>query len=120
MNINTIINELAEKFGTTAQYLISEMQKYYIIENSVSSFVGFIIILVSAFIMRKLITKGLHMKEEDGEWSDWEAPMIWSILPGAFLLGSAIAFTVSIKDLLLWTFTPTAAVLHEILQMLSK
>ena len=120
MDVNSIINNLATKFGTTAQYLIGEMQKYYIIESSISTFVGLVITLVSAFVMKKLITKGLHMKEEDGEWSDWEVPMIWSILPAGFLLGGGIGFIVSIKRLLLWTITPTASVLHEVLKMLSK
>ena len=119
MDINTIINELAEKFGTTTRYLIGEMQKYYIIKNSISSFVCFIIVIISAFTIWKLIKKGMEMKKES-EWSDWEAPMIWSILPGAFLLGCSIGFIVNIEDLLVWTVTPTAAVLHEILRMLSR
>lgn len=119
MDINTIINELADKFGTTAQYLIGEMQKYYIIENSVSCFACLLIVIISAVVIKKLVTKSMKMKKES-EWSDWEAPLIWCILPGAFLLGCGIGFVCSIENLLLWTVTPTAAVLHEILKMISR
>lgn len=119
MDVNSIIDNLAGKFGTTVPYLISEMQKYYIIKNSVSSFICLVIVIISAFITKKLITKGMEMKKES-EWSDWEGPMIWSILPGAFLLGCSIGFIVNIESLLLWITTPTASVLHEILKMISK
>ena len=119
MDINTIINELADKFGTTAQYLIGEMQKYYIIENSISSFVSLLIVIVSAVAIKKLVTKSMKMKKED-QWSDWEALLAWCILPGAFLLGCGIGFIVCIENLLLWTITPTASVLHEVLKMVSR
>lgn len=119
MDINTIINELANKFGTTAQYLIGEMQKYYIIENSITCFACLLIAIVSAVAIKKLVAKSMEMKKES-EWSDWEGPLLWSILPGAFLLGCGIAFIVSIENLLKWTITPTASVLHEILKMVSR
>lgn len=119
MDVNAIINELADKFGTTAQYLIGEMQKYYIIENSISSFAGLLITIISAVAIKKLVAKSMAMKKES-EWSDWEAPLIWCILPGAFLLGSALGFMICIKDLLVWIVTPTASVLHEILKMVSR
>ena len=119
MDVNAVIENLANKFGTTVQYLIGEMQRYHIIEYSISSFICLIIIIVSAFAINKLVEMGLKMKEED-KWSDWETPIIWCILPGVFLLGCGIGFVVSIKDLLIWTITPTAAVLHEILGMLSR
>ena len=119
MDINTIINELAEKFGTTAQYLISEMRKYYIIENSINIFVCLLIAIVSAVAIKKLVTKSMKMKKES-EWSEWEGYLAWCILPGGFLLGCGIGFIVSIEHLLLWTITPTASVLHEILKMVSR
>lgn len=119
MDINTIINELANKFGTTAQYLIGEMQKYYIIQSSISSFVCLLIVIVSAVAIKKLVTKSMKMKKES-EWSDWEGPLFWCILPGAFLLFCSIGFIVNVENLLLWTITPTASVLHEILKMISR
>ena len=119
MNINTIINELANKFGTTAQYLICEMQKYYIIKSSISSFVCLLIVIISAVAIKKLITKGIEMKKES-EWSDWEMPLLWCILPGGFLLGCGLAFIFCIENLLTWIITPTASVLHKILEMVSR
>lgn len=119
MDINTIINELADKFGTTARYLIGEMQKYYIIESSIISFVCLLIAIVSAVAIKKLVAKGMEMKKES-EWSDWEVPLFWCILPGAFLLFCGIGFIVNIENLLLWTITPTASVLHEMLKMISR
>lgn len=119
MDINTIINELANKFGTTAQYLIGEMQKYYIIESSISCFVCLLIVIISAVAIKKLVAKSMQMKKES-EWSEWEGFLVWCILPGAFLLGCGIGFIVSIENLLLWTITPTASVLHEILKMVSR
>lgn len=119
MDINAIINELADKFGTTAQYLISEMQKYYIIESSITCFVCLLIVIVSAVAIKKLIAKSMQMKKES-EWSDWESPMVWCILPGVFLLGCGIGLICSIENILLWTITPTASVLHEILEMISR
>ena len=119
MDINSIINELADKFGTTAQYLIGEMQKYYSIKNSVSSFACLLIAIVSAVAIKKLVTKGMEMKKES-EWSDWEVPLLWCILPGGFLLGCGMGFIVSIEQLLTWTITPTASALHEVLKMVSR
>ena len=119
MDINTIINELADKFGTTAQYLIGEMRKYYIIKNSISCFACLLISIISVVVIKKLVTKSMKMKKES-EWSDWEGYLAWCILPGGFLLGCGIGFIVSIEHLLLWTFTPTASVLHEMLKMISK
>lgn len=119
MDINAIINELADKFGTTAQYLIGEMQKYYIIENSVSCFLCLLIVIVSVVAIKKLVAKSMEMKKES-EWSEWETPLMWCMLPGAFLLFCSIGFIVNIEDLLLWAITPTASVLHEVLEMISK
>ncbi len=119
MDINAIINELANKFGTTTQYLIGEMQKYYIIENSISSFVCLLIVIISAVAIKKLVAKSMKMKKES-EWSDWEGPLAWCILPGVFLLACGIGFIVNITNLLLWTITPTASVLHEMLKMISR
>ena len=119
MDINTIINELANKFGTTAQYLISEMQKYYIIQSSISCFVCLLIVIISAVAIKKLVTKGLEMKKKD-QWADWEVPLFWCLLPGGFLLACGIGFVCSIENLLLWTVTPTASVLHEILKLIPR
>lgn len=88
-------------------------------DKNVSSFVCLIIVIISAIAIRKLITKSMEMKKED-ELSEWEAPMLWCLLPGGFLLGCGMAFIFSIENLLVWTVTPTAAVLHEILKMISR
>lgn len=119
MNVNSIIDNLAKKFGTTVPYLISEMQKYYIISESTWVVMCLIITIISIILGMKLINKGLAMKKED-EWADWEMPFVFGCSTFAITLAFGVGFIIATKDLLQWLITPTASALAEVLRMISR
>ena len=119
MDVNSIIDNLAEKFGTTVPYLTSEMQKYYIISESTWVITCLIITIISIILGMKLINKGLAIKKEN-EWDDWEMPFVFGCLTFAVTLAFGIGIIVSIKHLLQWFITPTASALAEVLRMISR
>ena len=119
MDVNSVIDNLAEKFGTTVPYLISEMQKYYIISESTWILACLVITIVSIILAKKLIDKGMAIKKED-EYDDWEMPFIFGCSTFAFTLAFGIGFIVAIKHLLQWLITPTASALAEVLTMISR
>ena len=119
MDVNSVIDNLAEKFGTTVPYLISEMQKYYIISESTWVITCLIITIISIVLGMKLINKGLAMKKEN-EWDDWEMPFIFGCSTFVITLAFGIGIFVSIKHLLQWIITPTASALAEVLSMISR
>ena len=119
MDVNSVIDNLAEKFGTTVPYLISEMQKYYIISESTWVMTCLIITIISIILGKKLINKGLAIKKEN-EWDDWEMPLVFGCSTFAITLTFGIGIIVSIKHLLQWFITPTASALAEVLRMVSR
>ena len=119
MDVNSIIDNLAEKFGTTVPYLISEMQKYYIISESAWVITCLMITITSIILGMKLINKGLSMKKEN-EWDDWEMPFVFGCSTFLITLAFGVGFIIATKDLLQWFITPTASALAEVLRMISR
>lgn len=105
-----IINALADRFGTTAQYLIAEMTRYYIATG------------VLTVILMCLLTFGLFkvailcMKEAKKDWtSAYEMYGIFAWIGFAF---AAAFLCVSAVDVVGWIVSPTASVIKKILEML--
>lgn len=119
INVNSIIDNLASKFGTTAPYLIEEMQKYYIVNEAMWMVICLVIVIISAIISKKLVSKGLAIKKED-EFGDWEMPFVFGCSTYAVTIGFGIGFIVAIKDLIQWYVSPTASVISIIVSVLSR
>ena len=119
MDVNSVINNLTEKFGTTAPYLIGEMQKYYIIHESMVIFISLVIVTISGIILWKVIKKIIDMQKKD-EWCDWESELIYALVPFIFCTAFGIVFFVSVESLIEWYVTPTATALVEIMKLMAQ
>ena len=119
MDVTTVINELSTKFNTTAQYLIAEMGKYYVIENVGWALFSIIAMLSFIYSGKRLLTKAIAIKKED-KWGDYELPMIFGYLSLGISFVFICVFFVAITDLLQWCITPTAATINEILKLIGR
>ena len=119
IDVNSIIDNLATKFGTTVPYLIDEMKKYYIISESTWMIVCLAITILSLIIAKKLIDKGTAIKKKN-EWDDWEIPFTFGWATYAITFAFGIGFVVAIKHLVQWCITPTASAMAEVLKMISR
>lgn len=105
-----IINTLADKFGTTAQYLIAEMTRYYIVTD------------VATVILAGLLAFGLFkvarhcMEEAKKDWtSSYELYGIFAWVGFCFV---SSFLCVSAVDVVGWIASPTASVIKKILEMM--
>lgn len=104
--VNTIINNLCTKFGTTLQNLIPEMAKANIAENIVT----IIIFGILSIVMYKLYKKYSKINE----FSDYDFQIILIIVFGIIF---AILLLLSTIDLTGWIASPTAKTVQAIMSM---
>ncbi len=105
-----IINALAEKFGTTAQYLIAEMARYYI----VTSAAWVVITGLFVFLLYRLMRLCAERARED-EYSSYEIYIVFVFIA---LVAACIALGLNVVTLAGWIASPTASVIKEIMTML--
>lgn len=104
--VNSIIDNLCTKFGTTLQNLIPEMAKMYI-----AKYVVVIIILgIISTVMYKLYKK----YSKKNEFFDYEFQIILTV---SFGIVSTVVLIISIVDLTGWIASPTAEVVEMIMGM---
>ncbi len=104
--VNSIIDNLCTKFGTTLQNLIPEMAKMYIARN---------IVIIIIFGIMSIVTYKLYKKySKINEFSDYERQMILTI---SFGIMSTVVLILSIVDLTGWIASPTAEVVEMIMGM---
>ena len=119
MDVNSIIDNLAIKFGTTVPYLIGEMRKYYIVESLMWTLIFILFTIGMFFVARFLLKKSNDMKQKN-EWDDWEMPMVFGYVS---FVASFILLCLSLVNLisfLQWCISPTASALAEVLKMVSR
>lgn len=105
-----IINTLADKFGTTAQYLIAEMTRYYIVT-------GIVTVILMCLLTFALFKAAIYcMAEAKKDWtSAYEIYGIFAWVGFAFVLAF---MCVSAVDVVGWIASPTASVIKKILEMI--
>ena len=112
--INNVINNLCERFGTTTTYLIPEMTKYNITRDLVMIILS-IIPLVLAIIIWLIGHKRYEKTIEEEKFNNGRAYTdagdfigYWMVSGLAFLV-FFVMFTVNMYDLIGWISSPTAA-----------
>ena len=111
--INEIINNLCEKLGTSAKFLIPEMARRYIAQGIFSSVVSAVIFIICIYFARK----AWAYDHRDNN-SMWENDSCWIILPMVIGLCSFIWLSTTVYNLIGWVASPTAMAIEEIVRIL--
>lgn len=102
MDTTQVIDELAEKFGTTAEYLIGEMTRYYIANDLVIMLIS-ILIAIACFIAVKVLCK--KAKED-----------ILVMLLGVGCCIALFVFFYTLIDCIGWIVSPTVRAINYIVR----
>lgn len=123
--INEIIDGLCDRFGTTAEFLIGEMSKYYIAKDIVSLIFSIIFFAIGAWIFNAGWNK---YKRDRKAWKENESPTksYWGpelidddyngywIVSLALTIISCFIFIITIRGLVGWLVSPTAAFFDKV------
>ena len=112
--INSIIDNLCERFGVTAQFLIPEIARYQIAVCGFGAFCGLVGIIVFIILARKSLR--LARDAEDPE-SGWYAGFTISI---ALTLLFVLIFTLNLADVVGWATSPYGAMVNMLMRVLKK
>ena len=96
--VNSVIDHLCAKLGTTSNMLISELAKLKVTQNAFLVILSSIVLVLSAHYI-KVAWK--YDKENDFD-------SLWFLIPATFFVGFFIAFVVGIYELIGWLTSPTA------------
>lgn len=108
--INMIIDNLCQKFGTSATFLIPELAKRAIAENIVS-------IIITVLIGRCMIEIIARITKWAKEEDDCDLCVL-IIFPGVALVIDFLVFAFSVVDLAGWIASPTAKAIEQIASMI--
>ena len=110
--MNEIVNNLCEKLGTSAKFLIPEMARMYIAQGIFLSVVSAVIFIICIYFARK----AWAYDHRDNN-SMWENDSCWIILPMVIGLCSFIWLSTAVYYLIGWLSSPTAMAIKEIARM---
>lgn len=113
-DINSIIDNLANKLGTTATKLLPELVKYEI-ANSLATLVISAIIMVVSGVFISICIHILNVHEKSDKYYDDEIFIFPLFCGGIFFIISFIITMVSIHSLIVWSNAPTGAAVYYIL-----
>ena len=102
MDTTQVINELATKFGTTAEYLVGEMTRYYIANDLVIMMIS-LLIAVACFIAVKILYK--KAKED-----------ILVMILGVGCCIALFVFFYNLIDCIGWIVSPTVRTINYIVR----
>ena len=110
--INIIIDNLCQKLGTSATFLIPELAKKAIAEDIVG--------LVLMYVAGRFILKFVQLMKQKAEANDidLEEVAIFSIFPAIVLLIDFVLFATTAVDLAGWIASPTAKAIKQIASMI--
>lgn len=110
--INAVINNLCDKLGTSAKFLIPELTRMHIVQEIFMSVVSVILFCVCVYFARK----AWAYDHRDGN-SMWKNDSSWIILPMIVGFVSFVWLTTSVYSLVGWLASPTAMAIKEIVGM---
>lgn len=108
--VNTIIDNLCAKFGTTLQNLIPEMARMSIAEEIAVIVICIIIIIIIYKLSMKIWKRSIEMSDPDEA-----TPLIFTITGGVFFVG---ILSFSVISLIGWIASPTAKTIQMIIGMI--
>lgn len=115
--INSILQDWANKFGTTVEKLIPEMQKYYIVQYVVTVIAWLVIIMVMLVLGRWLIKKHNALEEDGTDYNDLH---FWGYTIWGFSLIPFVVLCYFTTTLFQWILSPSAALIDKILHMITR
>lgn len=110
--VNAIIDNLCEKLGTSAKFLIPELARLRITESAVCLFIGLIILAIGLITLPKAWR--YDHREDLGDWDE----SYFVIIPSILIMVGAITVIVESVQLAGWIASPTAKAILEIVSML--
>lgn len=110
--INAVIDNLCNKLGTSAKFLIPELARMHIAQGIFSSVVSAVIFIICIYFARKAWA---YDHRDDN--SMWENDSCWIILPMVVGICSFIWLSTAVYDLIGWVASPTAMAITEIARM---
>jgi len=109
--VNAIIDNLCDRLGTSAKFLIPELAKLNIATNIT---VIIICLIVGGILFKVIPTVWKYDQKNRGNWNE----TFWIVFPGVVGLITAVAFVNSVYELIGWLVSPTAKAVMIILSML--
>ncbi len=110
MDVNTVIDNLCERFGVAAEYLIPKVSQYLIVRE------GIALAITSSFIV--LFTVVVIFLLRKGSKDDWTDMITGSLIIAAICLVSAILFCIpTIYTFLVYKLSPEMSAIDYILKM---
>lgn len=110
--VNEIINNLCDKLGTSAKFLIPEMARMHIAQGAFMS-----ILSLAVFVACIYFARAAWAYDHRGGDSMWENDSCWILLPMLIGLASFICLADTVCTLLGWLASPTAMAIKEIVRM---
>ena len=124
-DVNTIIDNICSKLGTTVEMVVPEYAKYMIASKVISLIIGVVIAFFATALINMLLAslrkKIAEYKEEYGNTDDWWSED-WAI---SYIVGYgviiiigiiAVAFIVSGLDFIPWLISPQGAFIAEVMK----
>jgi hypothetical protein len=115
-NVNSVIDNLCVKLGTTVEVLIPELIKYKRTGAIADVFISGMIVLAIILLIAKKPAKFMVDEEDTAELCAIKT--MCSITLGVTGIICAIWFLFSIHDLVVWTVSPEGASVEYILRLL--
>ena len=123
-DVNTIIDNICNKLGTTVETVVPEYAKYMIASKVISLIIGVMIAFFATALMHMLISslkkKIAEYKEEyeRDDWSDEDWVIFYAIGGGAiaFVGIIAVAFILNGLGFISWIISPQGAFIAEVLK----
>ena len=110
--INMIIDNLCQKLGTSATYLIPELAKKEIAETAVGLVFAVLVGVILVYLTKRIAER---MEEEQ---IDMEDGFFFFIFPGFALVIDFVAISVFAGNLAGWITSPTAKAIEKIAEMI--
>lgn len=110
--INAIIDNLCQKLGTSATYLIPELAKKEIAETAVGLIFAVLVGVILVYLMMWIV------KRMGEELIDMEDVFFFFIFPGFALLIDSVVIAVFAGNLAGWIASPTAKAIEKIAEMI--
>lgn len=110
--INAIIDNLCEKLGTSAKFLIPELARLRITEAVV------MLVIFSFVLIVGLVTLPRAWRYDHREDAGFLEDSAWTILPAFLIFAGFIGVTAQAVSLAGWIASPTAKAILEIASML--
>lgn len=111
--INAVINNLCEKFGTTAEFLLPEITRYELVAYGFKTLVSLTVFIIFLIFAKKSWKMAVDAQDNDSIW--WGVMMSCICIAGFILIFSLYG---NATEFVGWLASPYGALAHMVLKML--